>query len=330
MTTKHTSRESRPAASAKEGDPLRPLFEELVEPTGREEFDTLRARLSHMHHLRGSLEGSGSNTNEGAKPMKKHWRRALTWTAAACLLLAVVACTVPMEYERETGMDLRLAVRGSVEELVQELRSQGWGVDQLQITPLEEGLQSLDLVLLGARESDLAQIQQMPGVVSLDAEVLTETAEGTLYDMMMHEVFHISIDVTGMSDEEIAAEVTNQLAASGLAGNVRVETDENGLYNFEFEFDEDDSLPEGAVREFQIELQSQEELHEGDPLPVLGSLGLDAEDLANMTQEEIDTFVRQQLAAQGVDVQDVEIEVLRDSTAVEGQVRKMDKIWISR
>ncbi len=329
MTTKNTSRANRPEASAEGRDPLQPLFEELVEPTARQEFDSLRGRLTHLHHLRGSLSGSRETTaKQGANAMKSQWRKALTWTAAACLLLVIVACTVPMEYERETGLELAMTVSGNVHELVQEMRAQGWGVDHIQVTPLDENLQSLEVTLLGARESDLSTIRTMPGVVSMNAQALTETAEGTFYDMVMHEVFHISIDITGMSNEEIAAEVTRQLEASGLEGQVTVEATGDGLYNFEFNFEDDDSLPEGTTREFRIELQNGEASEGG--LAGIGDLELDREMMDNMTPEQIDQFIREQLAAQGIDVDDVAVEVMADSTNTNGQVRQLREIRLTQ
>jgi hypothetical protein len=187
--------------------------------------DELEAELLARHEVFTSRERGFLMTTILRKPVL---------VLAAIALLAVAACTVPTETEVAMGQRLTYtldsqAMLGHVDELVRFVESRP-GVDEVGVNVMETdgGPLVVDLVVWGkgleAGRLAGAVAEAFPAVAtgSLETEDLSVGVKASLAEKLGHEVFDFEITATG-TDEEIRAQILEQLQASGFAGTAAVD-----------------------------------------------------------------------------------------------------------
>jgi hypothetical protein len=302
---------SRARKAERRPDPLVEPFAALAEDSPPSFEDWRRrveaARAADPH---GRLPKGESNM-----PNWTTWR-SLRAAAAAVLLLVVIACTVPMDYDRRAGTDIELLLTGDPAPVLAELGTGPWTVESLDLREADEGLLVVAR-LVGADPAELERRLHRPGVLDLRAAEVREEARGTLFDMMMDHVFHVNLDITGLSDEQINAQLSEQLAAIGWNGTVQV-TRQEGFPHVMVEVEPPVDAPGGELR---IELQDGSSRTLDEELWVQRGSGgprLELGELAGLSEGQIRQRVLEQLRAQGLEVDSAQVFVQRQSGELPG------------
>ncbi|MDP2359579.1 MAG: hypothetical protein Q8O14_02325 [bacterium] len=311
----------------REDEDLRALFHSLRPRSGElpdlaEERRRLEARLA-----RGRAAASGARA-PGLARLEKGWMemwRPANWSllrvAGACALLAVVlACTVPLDYDREAGLNLRLTINGELQPVLELLREGPWSLDALRV---DEGATAsvVEARLRDARVEDLEILRTLAVVEELESGPWAEERRGTLFTMMMDNVFHLRLDISGMSDEQINEALGERLQAEGYPGRVTVRRQE-GMPQVLVEVEGDEGATPGQLT---IELSDRRDsiategvwVQEGRPL------NLELGQLEGLSEEEIRARVRQQLQAAGLHPDSSQIFIQRHESG-EGQRRQAE------
>lgn len=248
---------------------------------------------------------------------------SLRLAGAVSLLLLVLACTVPLDYDREAGLALRIEVSGDLEPVLRVLRQGPWSVESLNVEEEAEGGR-VQALLRGASSEDLALFHGLAGV-ELSSEPWEEEARGSLFSMMMDEVFHVRLDISGMSDEQINTALQEQLDAQGYPGQVTITRgEEDGLPLVHVELDSDSASPGPLAisltsRQDSVVSEGEWEM-DGGVLPPLDIQGLE-----DLSEEEIRQRVLDQLRAAGVPVDSLAVRVQRSGDASQdGSVQRRD------
>lgn len=297
-------------------------------------FDGLRPReeeLPRLEEVRRTLEARLSGpVVERVEPGRKGWLEmwnpahwgALRLAGAVSLLLLVLACTVPLNYEREAGLTLDLKVGGDLEPVLKLLREGPWSVENLNVE--EEALGSrVRARLRDASREELAVFEGLPGV-EIDSRPWEEDARGSLFSMVMDNMFNVQLNINGMSDEQINQALQQQLDAQGYPGRVTVTRDEEGgLPQVHVEVESDSASPGPLTIALSQSCDSTATAGEwtlqggGRGLP-----DLPLEDLRGLSEAEIRAKVMEKLRLQGVNPDSVKVLVRRqvdDSTPGQAQ-----------
>jgi len=185
----------------------------------------------------------------------------------------------------------------------------------------------VEALLRDAAPEDLALFDGLAGV-SLSSEPWQEEARGSLFSMMMDEMFHVRLDISGMSDEQINTALQEQLDAQGYPGQVTVTRQgEDGLPMVRVEMESDSASP-GPLK---IALTSRRDsvAHEGEWELRGGALpNLDLQDLEGLSEEQIRQRVMDQLRRSGVNVDSVGVVVQQRSESSEDGSRKDRQVRI--
>lgn len=293
--------------SVPEMDQLKQAFDALKAEEPGTPFADLRRRVALAS---GPAQGKGLATMWN----KEFWNGARI-ALVACLLLLVVACTVPVSYEQDTGAQVELLVAGELDEVIDFIHAQDWEVRNLDIKSRPEGHQ-LKLEIDGSTDASLEALGNLPQVTDLNMRPWVHEVEGTLFSMVMNRVFQIELDISGMDDDEINRALQEQLDASGFPGEVTIQR-QDGFPSVMV----DVSMEEGAEpTELRIELQDEVAGIETEDVWVQDGNGPEIElgDLEGLSEEEIHARVLAQLAAQGVNMDSVQVFVQQDGQSGEG------------
>lgn len=262
---------------------------------------------------------------ESVMPNWTTWR-SLRAAAAAALLLIVVACTVPLDYDRSAGTDVELLVSGDPGPVLAELRGGPWVLENLNVSEADGGTRIVARLV----DADPAEVERRlagAGVLDLNAAEALEEARGTLFDMVMDNVFHVHLDISGMSDEEINAQLAAQLADIGWTGQVQVSR-QDGFPQVTVEVERPEGAPDGELR---IELTDQQSniVEEGVWVQDGPGLNLDLGDLEGLSEDQIRARVEERLRAQGIDPDSVQVFVQHEESG-EGDGREVrEEMWIT-
>ncbi len=274
--------------------------------------DTLTGPFDRLAEASDGLTLSELRYRIEAKRMEETMNPRITWrrlsiAAAGCILLVIGACSVPVKYERETGLDVNLAVEGDPQPLIAGLKAGPWTVARLAVGAQTGVYREISATLLGAGRDDAEQLRRLPGVGSLQMTSRSESASGTLYDMMVDRFFRVEISIEGKTVDEINAAVADELAAQGFGGQISVTRGENGQIHVATEGVESEG--EG-ITQLQIMLKDRSEGEHAFEHEMQGTMPrLELGDLEGLTAEQIQKRVQQQLAEHGIDTGSVHVQV---------------------
>ena len=270
---------------------------------------TCEERLAREH-------GAG-RAARGWDALRKGWWemwRPANWSllrvgGAVALLLLVLACTVPLDYDREAGLDLRVSMNGRLQPVVELLRTGPWDLESYNVQD-NGGGGVVEARLRGARPEDLAELRALAGVTGVETSPWSEESRGSLFTMMMDNVFHVRLDISGMNDDEVNQAVNDQLQQQGYPGRVTV-TRQEGMPNLLVEVDGDSLAAPGQLT---IELSDQRDsiategiwVQEGRPL------NLELGGLEGLSEAQIRARVEEQLRARGLNPDSTEIFIQND------------------
>ncbi|MBT4096642.1 MAG: hypothetical protein HOM68_23650 [Gemmatimonadetes bacterium] len=275
-------------------DPLKASFDRLAAASDGLTLSELRSRIA-------------AKRMEETMDTRITWRRLRAATVGG-ILAVIAACTVPVNYERETGLDVSLAVEGDVQPLLAGLKTGPWSVASLAMGAQSGPYREISATLFGAARDDAERLRDLPGVGSLQVASHSESASGTLYDIMVDRFFRVEISIAGKTEEEINQAVADALTAQGFEGGVSLSRGQNG--EIHLMTDGIDSQGEG-ITQVQIMLSDADTETEGELIHEMhGSMPrLDLGDLDGLTADQIKARVQQQLADNGIDTESVHVHV---------------------
>jgi hypothetical protein len=270
-------------------DGLRPREDEL--PRLDELRRAVEARVARPKAENPGIQGKG--WLEMWNPA--HWS-ALRLAGAVSLLLLVLACTVPLNYDRDAGLSLNLRISGDLEPVLNVLRDGPWSVENLSIE--EEGEESrVQALLRDASPEELAALEGLAGVVMMRVEPWEETSRGSLVSMMMDNVFNVQMNISGMSDDEINRTLNERLQAEGYPGRVSIVRPE-GASEIVVQVVGDSTSP-GPLT---IELTDGDQEGSGALGQAARALNLRSEEMRGLSEAEIRARVVKQLLDSGVNL----------------------------
>lgn len=286
---------------------------------------TCEERLAREH-------GAG-RAARGWEALRKGWWemwRPANWSllrvgGAVALLLLVLACTVPLDYDREAGLDLRVSMNGRLQPVVELLRAGPWDLESYNVQDNGTG-GVVEARLRGARPEDLAELRALAGVTALETSPWSEESRGSLFTMMMDNVFHVRLDISGLNDDEVNQAVNEQLRQQGYPGRVTV-TRRDGEPEMEVHVEADSSAGSGELR---IELSDQHDSLATESAFVQkgGGMQLELGDLQGLSEAQIRARVEEQLRARGLDPDSVRVEVQHHDLESGAQRTKDTRILI--
>ncbi|MFA7330051.1 MAG: hypothetical protein WC326_03150 [Candidatus Delongbacteria bacterium] len=300
---------------------LSPRDEELPRLDDLRRQVEARAAAEHATGRRPAGAAGWKGWNEMWNPAR--WS-ALRLAGAASLLLVVLACTVPLNYDREAGLTLDLQVSGDLEPVLRVLRQGPWSVENFNVQEEDGGRSRVQALLRDASQAELAVFEGLAGV-ELSSTPWEEESRGSLFTMMMDQVFNVQLNISGLSDEQINTALQEQLDAQGYPGRVSVtRSEEGGLPLVHVELESDSAAPGPLTIALSAQCDSQ--LTEGEwQLQGGGLPGLQLEGLEGLTEAEIRERVLAQLRAAGVNPDSVGVVIQRrEDSSPDGAVRSQD------
>jgi hypothetical protein len=255
--------------------------------------------------------------------------RVARYAVAASLLALVAACTVPVDYERETGLDVNVAVEGDVEPLLSGLRAGPWAVASLEVGAMAGPYREVRALLLGADRAQARQLRQVDGVNSLTIVPHSEKASGTLAEMVADRFFRVELDVAGKSDQEINAALDQLLAAQGFDGEVSVTRDAEG--RIQVSMGEMAHDHEGRTELFIGLVDGDEGVEQERVVEHQGALRqMELGDIEGLTPEQIREKVQRQLADLGLDSGASQVQVMVVGEHEGGVIEKKIEVRVER
>ncbi len=74
--------------------------------------------------------------------------RGFRIAAVVAFVAVIAACTVPVDYERETELDVNVAVEGDIEPVLASLRAGPWALASLQVGAIASPYREISALLL--------------------------------------------------------------------------------------------------------------------------------------------------------------------------------------
>ncbi|MBC8479131.1 MAG: hypothetical protein H8D46_01600 [FCB group bacterium] len=198
-------------------------------------------------------------------------------TTIMSLLLFVVACNYPVEYTETMGHMLDLTVAGdqqAAEALAREVGLNGYDLSYRVMNKNGEFTTTISTLLPGedrdVYDAVISAIDSHPGMIRYNLAAIDETATVPAYRRILRNVFHLSIDLSDMTEDEIALQIRGQLIQQG-ANPSRIEVvfheDESMEFLFEFE-----ATSDGQEELFEINMVMEGDCDENLELDIGGDL----------------------------------------------------------
>ena len=265
-------------------------------------------------------------------------RLSLVYSLVASVLL-IVACNVPMEYTETVGHVLNWTVSGDADHAQDIAREMDWlyGKDVGYEVKIENGNVSTTIsVVLPAEEEHvfneiISSIESHPDLVRYNLAAVDETSSLPAYKMALRNIFHLSIDVTDLSEEAIALQIQQQLEQYGAeVSHIDIAINDDGTMEFGFEFSTSgDGMEEqidiqmvlDGTPNDNIELNIGGEMEGGDGTMIIEEIvdgpngrnvqmfKIDAAEMENMTPEQKQEYVKNKMREAGIEAPDGEIQL---------------------
>ena len=189
--------------------------------------------------VRALAERQAASSREGL--MTALVRKAKTGPRMVPLVagaLAALLLLIPFSYERTTSYDVKLTLGGAPVDGAQtqkiatefrkalhapgvQIQSAGGGVELTANVPAAQAAGVGGIARAFAAELKSRHLDAEATVSAVKTKV-----QGNVYAMAMSRVINVNVETTGRSDDEIASDIRNQLAAAGLeVTDVEYQTD---------------------------------------------------------------------------------------------------------
>lgn len=248
----------------------------------------------------------------------------LAYTVVA-LAVIVAACNMPVTQTETAGHVLSWTVPMDNTDTQAKINSLPWLKDaQLTVNENIRGEKTELLytaVLPNSTEKQMdsyrRELEAIDGITSLKITPIDYDVKRPLYSAALHDFFSISIDATGMSDEELEQKVQTHLKEHGINMKIQFKTDANGKRSIFIEKSEENKLKE--PRSFELNIDD----NNGNEKIKLFTKKVDPEKFKGKTDEEIRKMVKENHP----ELQDKDIKIERngDKVQVKVEVERKEK-----
>ena len=227
------------------------------------------------------------------------WRVAFT---TGFLALGVAACTYPVEYTDTLGHIITVHCSGEYSAVYHAIQDEFHiQADEIKIwTEMRDNqeITQLSAYVMSLEDEEvsriIANLQQEDGVTNVNYSSVTESGKQPVLARALDLFFHIQLNLSAGSEEEMAQQIREQLLQQGASpSQIEVITGPDGTYEFGFEFDGfGDGSEEiqmtmfiedsGVDQEVGIQIGADEEM-----MQILRQQGIHDENDLNNTEGEI-------------------------------------------
>lgn len=271
-------------------------------------------------------ENQKTNPERSFTKMKNYFFSHKFRIAYAVIFLAVIvaACNMPVTTHEPMGNVITWSVDKKNTDAISKIDALPWLKTADQINKngnINNGIEEIiyTAVLQKSTEEQVASFRndlEKIGVSALKIIPIKNDVKRPLYSAALNNFFSININATGMSDDELQAEVQRQLREQGVEMNIQFKTDANGKRSIMMINEKGNETNTPKSYEINIDDKNgQEKIKLMQKEAVPGQF-------KGKTDQEIRDYVKQQNPDQNL--KDSEIKISRDGDNVQIKVERED------
>ena len=293
------------------------------DPIKKENYDGTFPRAERW--LRSVNTNSLNNKERNFNFMKKYFAANKLKLAYSFLILAflVAACNYPVTQHESIGDVLSWEVTGNNSDAIENIES----IDLLKTGDYTSNIKEVNgkpvwyynLVLKDLSPEKIAefksQLQNIAGVININSVPINETVTRPVYSAALNEIFKININATNKGDEELRAEITEQLKKAGVENmQIELETNTKGNRRIKFFRPLTEQPSNGG---FDVTIT------DGNTINHLKEFRKSGEDHANRFKGKSDAEIKQMVKEDFNEaaLTDDQIEIIRDGESVKVKVK---------
>lgn len=271
---------------------------------------------------------SNQKTERKFSHMKKYFAANKLKLAYTFLILAFViaACNYPVVQEESAGDVLKWTVPAENTETINKIANMDWfkNGEFNYNSNVSDGKEILSYSFVvpkddHAKANQYMQMLENAGVSTVEIVGINEPVKRPLYSAVLNNLFEININATNMSNEEVTAEVREQLRQAGIENpDISFETDKEGKRHLRLFIPENQLKKDGGfdmmIKDGNSVMKLKEVRKEGGPGEENKFKGKSDSEIKKMVMEDM----------KELGLTEDEIEVIREGDAVKIKVNKKD------
>jgi hypothetical protein len=231
------------------------------------------------------------------------------------LAILIGACTMPVTQTENAGYMMSWTVAKNDAAAQDKINSLGW-LKNAQVTQNENTNNGVTEILYTAVLKNITEqqadayskeLQSAGKLTSLKVTPINYDVKRPLYSAALHSVFSINIDATGMTDEQLQAEIQRKLKEQGVDMQVNVKTDADGRREMKMTMNNEGKEP----KNFELNV------NDGNNVEKMKVIHRDNNDMARFkgkSDEEIRKMVREEVG--NPNLKDGDIKISRENDDV--------------
>jgi hypothetical protein len=251
-----------------------------------------------------------------------HNKLKLVYTVILLMVIAV-ACNMPVTQTESAGNMMIWTVPAENSDAISKIDKLHW-LASAKVTKNESTNNGKAEILYTAVLSNSSdeqvnsyrkELEAIGGITSLKITPLNYDVKRPLYSAALHNFFSVNIDATGMSDQDLEAEVQRQLKENGVDMKVYFKTGPDGRRDMSIEKKQDNNDP----KSYEIRIDDKN----GQEKIKLVEKKADPDKFKGKSDEEI----RKMIKEENPDVKDSDIKIIRegDNVQVKVEVEKKEQ-----
>jgi hypothetical protein len=248
-----------------------------------------------------------------------HNKLKLVYTVILLIVLAA-ACNMPVTQSENVGNMVTWSVDKNNSDAISKIDELHWLKTADQVNKngnINNGREEIiyTVIMQKSTEEQIAALRndlEKIGVTALKIIPINNNVKRPLYSAALNNFFSININATGMSDEELQAEVQRQLKEQGVDMNIRFKTDASGRRNIIMVNERGNET--GTPKSYEINIDDKN----GQEKIKLMQKPADPEKFKGKTDDEIREMVKKDL--NNPEINDSDIKIIREGDKVQVKV----------
>jgi hypothetical protein len=235
-------------------------------------------------------------------------------------IIAAAACNMPVTQSENVGNMITWSVDKNNTDAISKIDVLPWLKTADQVNKngtINNGKEEIvyTVVLQKSTEGQITTLRndlEKIGVSALKIIPINNDVKRPLYSAALNNFFSININATGMSDEELQAEVQRQMKEQGVEMNIQFKTDANGKRNIMIV--QEKANETSTPKSYEINIDDKN----GKEQIKLFNKKVDPDKFKGKTDQEIREMVRKDF--NNPDIKDDEIHIIRNGDKVQVKV----------
>ncbi len=244
--------------------------------------------------------------------------------AVIFLAILVAACNMPVTQSENVGNMITWSVDKNNIDAITKIDGLPWlnTADQVNKNGnINNGKEEIiyTAVLQKSTEEQIASYRndlESIGVSALKIIPINNHVKRPLYSAALNDFFSININATGMSDEELQAEVQRQLKEQGVEMNIQFNTDAGGKRNITIVNEKDNET--NTPKSYEINIDDKN----GQEKIKLMQKKADPDEFKGKTDQEIRDYVKQKNPE--MNLKDSDIKISHEGNGVKVNIERED------